>query len=95
MAPKYHPAPLSGRDREALSSSFDKARAMTNILPRSRRLLALSKHDQGSHRGLLSGRKGPCAPDAHNLLAETAIQKITPDPATEQHISKRHPAGAA
>jgi hypothetical protein len=32
MAPKYHPAPLSGGDRKALSSRFDKTRAMTNIL---------------------------------------------------------------
>ena len=53
MAPKYHPAPLSGRDREALSSFFDKARAMTNILARSRRLLALSKHDPGNCHGIL------------------------------------------
>jgi hypothetical protein len=51
MAPKYHPAPLSGGDR--LSSYFDKARAMTTSWPRSWRLLALSEHDPGSCHGIL------------------------------------------
>ena len=32
MAPKYHPTPLSGGDRKALSKELGKARAMTNIL---------------------------------------------------------------
>jgi len=32
MAPKYHPTPLSGGDREALAKELGKARAMANIL---------------------------------------------------------------
>jgi hypothetical protein len=32
MAPKYHPTPLSGGDRKALSKELVKARAMTGIL---------------------------------------------------------------
>ena len=32
MAPKYHPTPLSGGDRKALSKELGKARAMANIL---------------------------------------------------------------
>ena len=32
MAPKYHPAPLSGGDRKALNKELGKSRAMTNIL---------------------------------------------------------------
>jgi ribonuclease HII len=32
MAPKYHPTPLSGGDRNALAKELGKARAMTNIL---------------------------------------------------------------
>jgi hypothetical protein len=32
MAPKYHPTPLSGGDRKALSKELAKARAMTGIL---------------------------------------------------------------
>jgi hypothetical protein len=32
MAPKHHPAPLSGGDRKALAKELGKARAMTNIL---------------------------------------------------------------
>src|SRR4051812_41586602 len=32
MAPKHHPTPLSGGDREALNKELGKARAMTNIL---------------------------------------------------------------
>jgi hypothetical protein len=33
MAPKHHPTPLSGGDREALAKEVTKARAMTGILP--------------------------------------------------------------
>lgn len=32
MAPKYHPTPLSGGDRNALARELGKARAMANIL---------------------------------------------------------------
>jgi hypothetical protein len=32
MAPKYHPTPLSGGDRKALTKELGKARAMTKIL---------------------------------------------------------------
>jgi hypothetical protein len=32
MAPKYHPTPLSGGDRKALTKELGKARAMANIL---------------------------------------------------------------
>src|SRR5437763_8882010 len=32
MAPKHHPAPLSGGDRKALTKELGKARAMTGIL---------------------------------------------------------------
>ena len=32
MAPKYHPAPLSGGDRKALRKELSKALAMTTIL---------------------------------------------------------------
>ena len=32
MAPKHHPTPLSGGDRQALQKELGKARAMTNIL---------------------------------------------------------------
>ncbi len=32
MAPKYHPAPLSGGDRKALTKELAKSRAMTGIL---------------------------------------------------------------
>jgi hypothetical protein len=32
MAPKYHPTPLSGGDRKALTKELTKARAMTRIL---------------------------------------------------------------
>ena len=32
MAPKYHPTPLSGVDRKALTKELGKARAMANIL---------------------------------------------------------------
>ena len=32
MAPKYHPTPLSGGDRKALTKELGKARAMTGIL---------------------------------------------------------------
>ena len=32
MAPKYHPAPLSGGDRKALAKELGKARAMASIL---------------------------------------------------------------
>ncbi len=32
MAPKYHPTPLSGGDRRALTKELGKARAMANIL---------------------------------------------------------------
>jgi hypothetical protein len=31
MAPKHHPAPLSGGDRKALKKELSKSRAMTNI----------------------------------------------------------------
>jgi hypothetical protein len=31
MAPKYHPAPLSGGDRKALKKELSKSRAMTRI----------------------------------------------------------------
>jgi hypothetical protein len=37
MAPKYHPTPLSGGDRKALSKELAKARAMTGIWPNVRR----------------------------------------------------------
>jgi hypothetical protein len=32
MAPKYHPTPLSGGDRKALTKEIEKARALTGIL---------------------------------------------------------------
>jgi hypothetical protein len=32
MAPKYHPTPLSGGDRKALTKEIAKSRAMTGIL---------------------------------------------------------------
>jgi hypothetical protein len=32
MAPKYHPTPLSGGDRKALSKELGNSRAMANIL---------------------------------------------------------------
>jgi hypothetical protein len=32
MAPKYHPTPISGGDRKALTKELTKARAMTRIL---------------------------------------------------------------
>jgi hypothetical protein len=32
MAPKYHPTPLSGGDRKALSKELTRSRAMTGIL---------------------------------------------------------------
>jgi len=32
MAPKYHPTPLSGGDRKALTKELGKARAMADIL---------------------------------------------------------------
>ena len=32
MAPKYHPTPLWGGDRNALTKELGKARAMANIL---------------------------------------------------------------
>src|SRR6202790_3185403 len=32
MAPKYHPTPLSGGDRKALTKELGKARAITKIL---------------------------------------------------------------
>ncbi|RXH26299.1 hypothetical protein XH99_20360 [Bradyrhizobium nanningense] len=32
MAPKYHPTPLSGGDRKALTKELGRARAMTTIL---------------------------------------------------------------
>jgi hypothetical protein len=32
MAPKYHPTPLSGGDRKALTKELGKARAMASIL---------------------------------------------------------------
>ena len=32
MAPKYHPTPLSGGDRKALTKELGKSRAMANIL---------------------------------------------------------------
>jgi hypothetical protein len=32
MAPKYHPTPLSGGDRKALTKELGKARAMANML---------------------------------------------------------------
>jgi len=32
MAAKYHPTPLSGGDRKALTKELGKARAMANIL---------------------------------------------------------------
>src|SRR3954468_3258463 len=32
MAPKHHPAPLSGGDRKALAKELGRARAMTSIL---------------------------------------------------------------
>jgi hypothetical protein len=31
MAPKHHPAPLSGGDRKTLKKELSKSRAMTNI----------------------------------------------------------------
>jgi hypothetical protein len=31
MAPKHHPAPLSGGDRKALKKELSKSRAMTRI----------------------------------------------------------------
>jgi putative SOS response-associated peptidase YedK len=36
MAPKYHPTPLSGGDRKALTKELGKACAMANILANSR-----------------------------------------------------------
>jgi hypothetical protein len=32
MAPKYHPTPLSGGDRKALTKELGKSRAMANML---------------------------------------------------------------
>jgi hypothetical protein len=32
MTPKYHPTPLSGGDRKALTKEIAKSRAMTGIL---------------------------------------------------------------
>jgi phage FluMu protein Com len=34
MSPKYHPTPLSGGDRKALSKELSSARAMTTVLAR-------------------------------------------------------------
>jgi hypothetical protein len=40
MAPKYHPTPLSGGDRKALSKELRKARAMT-ATPVAKAMLAI------------------------------------------------------
>jgi len=37
MAPKYHPTPLSGGDRKALTKELGKASAMANFLAPNRR----------------------------------------------------------
>jgi hypothetical protein len=38
-------------------------------------------------------RIGSERPVSHNSLAETSLQKIPPDPASAQCISKRRPSG--
>jgi hypothetical protein len=84
MAPKYHPAPLSGGDRKALNKELGKARAMTTILA------AQSAEARAKGEALIQ--------QADKLLAESWNERmwangepIDPSPTVDQAISGGFP----
>jgi hypothetical protein len=84
MAPKYHPAPLSGGDRKALNKELGKARAMTTILA------AQSAEARAKGEVLIQ--------QADKLLAESWNERmwangepIDPSPTVDQAISGGYP----
>jgi hypothetical protein len=84
MAPKYHPAPLSGGDRKALNKELGKARAMTTILA------AQSAEARAKGEALIQ--------QADKLLAESWNERmwangepIDPSPTVDQAISGGYP----
>jgi hypothetical protein len=84
MAPKYHPAPLSGGDRKALNKELGKARAMTTIL---------------AAQSAEAGAKGEALiQQADKLLAESWNERMwangepmDPSPTVDQAISGGFP----
>src|SRR5258707_5190258 len=84
MVPKYHPTPLSGGDRKALSKELGKARAMTNILA------AQSAEMRAKAETMLQ--------QADKLLCESWNERmwsdgepIDPSPTIDQAINRRFP----
>jgi hypothetical protein len=84
MAPKYHPAPLSGGDRKALNKELGKAPAMTTILA------GQSAEARAKGEALIQ--------QADKLLAESWNERmwangepIDPSPTVDQAISGGYP----
>jgi hypothetical protein len=84
MAPKYHPTPLSGGDRKALTKELGKARAMTGILA------AQSVKMRGKGEAMIQ--------QADKLLCESWNERmwsdgepIDPSPAIDQAINGGFP----
>ena len=84
MAPKYHPTPLSGGDRKALTKELARSRAMTTILAER----AAEKRAEGE--ALIR--------EADNLVCQSWNEKmwsdggpVAPSPTVDQAINGGYP----
>jgi hypothetical protein len=84
MASKYHPTPLSGGDRKALSKELTKARAMTHILAAR----AIEKREAGE---ALIREADDLACQSWNERMWADGGPIDPSPTIDQAINGGHP----
>src|ERR1700682_2803429 len=84
MAPKYHPTPLSGGDRKALTKELGKARAMANIL--------------AAHSAAMRAKGEAMIQKADRLLCESWNERmwsdgepIDPSPSVDQAVNGGFP----
>lgn len=84
MAPKHHPTPLSGGDREALAKELGRARAMTTILA------AQSAEARTKGEALIrTADKLLCESWNERLWADG--EPIDPSPTIDQAVNGGHP----
>lgn len=84
MAPKYHPTPLSGGIRKALTKELSKARAMTGIL-------AAQSADLRSKGEALIKQADKLACESWNERMWSDGEPIDPSPTVDQAINGGHP----
>jgi hypothetical protein len=84
MAPKYHPTPLSGGDRKALTKELGKARAMANILA------AQSDEMRAKGEALIQHADKLLCEAGMNGCGATASQSIRRPPSTKPSTAALH-----